>query len=207
MRVSLEGVCATSGAAAGVPGGTRASTARLWLLAGLVGTDRTGPDETEKEFLGDDPPKPQCRDAKQKRPSSRLSPKKSLYAYPKSCGLRVRLLIQHTSRDQGRHRGDGEASRSRFHAVSAPVPVRSVPDAPEKSWYPAFCSSQGTSPGSRALMARAACAHGFSGTAAKTQFVPGGALRGRCRRSREKSLPRLSPVRGLFPFHALQAAA
>lgn len=63
MSVSLEGACAHIWYPSWCARGTCASIARLWLPAGLVRADPTGPDETEKEFLGDDPPKPQCRDA------------------------------------------------------------------------------------------------------------------------------------------------
>ena len=79
MSISLEGACAhvwcPSWCAA--TQGTRSFIACLWLPAGLVHSDPTGLDETEKEFLRDDPPKAQCRDANQKRPTSRLSLKKA----------------------------------------------------------------------------------------------------------------------------------
>lgn len=155
MSVSLAGACAHIWYPSRCARGTCASIARLWLPAGLVRADPTGPDETEKEFLGDDPPKPQCRDANQKRPSSRLSPKKSLYAYPKSCGLRVRLLIQRTSSDQGRHSAEtGEASRS----VSTPslphcrpaVPGMQQRRAGAHTWHPGFCGTIERAPPLRA---------------------------------------------------------
>lgn len=179
------------------PGGT---LLHCLSTAGLARSDPTGPGETEKESLRDDPlPQGSVQRCRSETPNLLAFSEKGLHAYPKSCGLRVSLLIQHTSRDQGRHSAETEEpSRNSFHTVSAPLLVSSAHDTAEKSWcahlapWVLRCHREGTSPDSLALMARDACVPGFNGTAAKKQFFTGYALRGQCRRSTENSSPSFS---------------
>ena len=115
------------------PGGT---LLHCLSTAGLARSDPTGPGETEKESLRDDPlPQGSVQRCRSETPNLLAFSEKGLHAYPKSCGLRVSLLIQHTSRDQGRHSAETEEpSRNSFHTVSAPLLVSSAHDTAEKSW-------------------------------------------------------------------------
>ena len=142
MSISLEGACAhvwcPSWCAA--TQGARSFIACLWLPAGLVHSDPTGLDETEKEFLRS------VQRCQSETPNLQAFSEKGLYAYPKTCGLRVRLLIQHTSTDQGRRSAEtGEHSRNSFHTVCAPltsaVPVTWQRRTGAHIWHPGFCGA------------------------------------------------------------------
>ena len=139
-------------------------------------------------------------------PNLQAFSEKGLYAYPKSCGLRVRLLIQHTSTDQGRRSAEtGEHSRNSFHTVCAPltsaVPVTRQRRTGAHIWHPGFCGAikrappliawlwwlgRLVSPGSVGLQQR-----NSSSVAMLLEVSAEGA---------QKILPRLFPVRCLFPY-------
>lgn len=144
MSVSLEGACAHIWYPSWCARGTCASIARLWLPAGLVRADPTGPDETEKEFLRDDPPKPQCRDANQKRPSSRLSPKKKPICLSKKLRSESDFCSNthlETKDDTPRRRGRpaGAVSTPSLPHCRPAVPVMQQRRAGAHTWHPGFC--------------------------------------------------------------------
>ena len=139
-------------------------------------------------------------------PNLQAFSEKGQYAYPKSCGLRVRLLIQHKSTDQGRHSAEtGERSRNSVHTISAPlisaVPVMQQRRAGAHTWHPGFCGAIETAPplilwlwwlgrrlslGSTGLQQR-----NSSSLAMLLEVSAEGA---------QKILPRLFPIRCLFPY-------